>query len=299
MESSIKRSNTYAAVLILLGAILFSSKAIVVKLAYQEPIDSLSLLALRMLFSLPLFGILGLYFTKPTTAILTAKDWIKVAATGISGFYAASYLDFLGLQYISASLERLVLYVYPSLVLLISAIFLNKKITRIQYLSLFITYIGIAVVFSGKIATTGNSNPLLGGILVFFAALTYAIYLVGSGELLPKFGTRRFTAYSMIAAGIMVLLHYAVSGEQSLFSFSNRMYGLVVFMAIFATFIPTLLISEGIHIIGSNNASIISAIGPISTILLAYFILGEQLYWHQWVGAIVVIVGVLLITLNK
>ncbi len=299
MESSNKRSNTYAAVLILLGAILFSSKAIVVKLAYQEPIDSLSLLALRMLFSLPLFGILGLYFTKPTTAILTAKDWIKVAATGISGFYAASYLDFLGLQYISASLERLVLYVYPSLVLLISAIFLNKKITRIQYLSLFITYIGIAVVFSGKIATTGNSNPLLGGILVFFAALTYAIYLVGSGELLPKFGTRRFTAYSMIAAGIMVLLHYAVSGEQSLFSFSNRMYGLVVFMAIFATFIPTLLISEGIHIIGSNNASIISAIGPISTILLAYFILGEQLYWHQWVGAIVVIVGVLLITLNK
>ena len=202
-------------------------------------------------------------------------------------------------QYISASLERLVLYVYPSLVLLISAIFLKKKITRIQYLSLFITYIGIAIVFSGKMSTAGNSNPLLGGVLVFFAALTYAMYLVGSGELLPKFGTRRFTAYSMIAAGIMVLLHYALSGEHSLFGFSNRMYGLVLFMAVFATFIPTLLISEGIHIIGSNNASIISAIGPISTILLAYFILGEQLYWHQWVGAIIVIAGVLLITLNK
>ncbi len=299
MESSIKRSNTYAAALILLGAILFSSKAIVVKLAYQEPIDSLTLLALRMLFSLPLFAILGLYFTKPTTATLTVKDWTKVAATGISGFYVASYLDFLGLQYISASLERLVLYVYPSLVLLISAIFLKKKITRIQYLSLFITYIGIAVVFSGKMSTAGNSNPLLGGILVFFAAFTYAMYLVGSGELLPKFGTRRFTAYSMIAAGTMVLLHYALSGEHSLFGFSNRMYGLVLFMAVFATFIPTLLISEGIHIIGSNNASIISAIGPISTILLAYFILGEQLYWHQWVGAIIVIAGVLLITLNK
>lgn len=297
--TSFKESYTYAALLILLGAIFFSSKAIVVKLAYQEPIDSLSLLALRMLFSMPLFVIVGLFFNKPTDAILTTKDWIKVAAVGISGFYVASYLDFLGLQYISASLERLVLYIYPSLVLLISAIFLKKKITRIQYFSLFITYIGIAIVFSGKMETTGNPNPLLGGTLVFFAALTYSIYLVGSGELLPKFGTRRFTAFSMIAASIMVLTHYAFWGENSLLNFSNRMYGLVVYMAVFATFIPTFLISEGIRIIGSNNASIISAIGPISTILMAYIILGEQLLVHQWIGAIVVIVGVLLITLNN
>lgn len=297
--SSFKQSYTYAAFLILLGAIFFSSKAIVVKLAYQEPIDSLSLLALRMLFSMPLFVIAGLLFNKPTDAVLTTKDWVKVAAVGISGFYAASYLDFMGLQYISASLERLVLYVYPSLVLLISALFLKKKITRIQYFSLFITYLGIAVVFSGKIETTGNTNPILGGILVFFAALTYSIYLVGSGELLPKFGTRRFTAYSMIAAGIMVLGHYAISGEGSLFNFSSRMYALVLYMAVFATFIPTFLISEGIRIIGSNNASIISAIGPISTILMAYFILGEHLYVHQWIGAVIVIGGVLLITLNK
>jgi len=294
-----KESYSYAVLLVLIGAILFSSKAIVVKLAYQEPIDSLSLLALRMLFSMPLFVIVGLFFTKSTEVVLHTKDWLKVAAVGISGFYAASYLDFLGLQYISASLERLILYIYPSLVLLISAIFLKKKISRIQYFSLFITYVGLAIVFSGKMETTGNTNPLLGGILVFFAALTYSIYLVGSGELLPKFGTRRFTAYSMIAASIMVLSHYAISGGESLLGFSGRMYGLVLFMAIFATFIPTFLIAEAIRIIGSNNASIVSAIGPISTILLAYVILGEQLFLHQWIGAIIVIVGVLLISLNK
>ena len=297
MSIPAKNSYAYAVLLILIGAILFSSKAIVVKLAYQEPIDSISLLGLRMLFSLPLFVIAGLY--KKGETKIARQDWFSMGAIGITGFYMASYLDFLGLQYISASLERLILYIYPTLVLLMSAIFFKKKITRIQFISLLISYFGLAIVFSGKITTTGNSNPLLGGGFVFLAALTYAIYLVGSGQLLPRIGTRRFTAYSMIAACLAVLLHYAIAGTESLFNFSIRIYGLAIYMAIFATFLPTFLMAEGIRILGSNTASIISAIGPISTILLAYFILGEHLLIHQWVGAVIVISGVLLITLNK
>ncbi len=297
MSVPFKNSYPYAALLILTGAILFSSKAIVVKLAYQETIDSISLLALRMLFSLPLFVIAGLY--KKGTTKITRQDWISICAIGITGFYMASYLDFLGLQYISASLERLILYIYPTLVLLISAIFLKKKITKVQFVSLLISYFGLAIVFSGKITTTGNSNPMLGGVFIFLAALTYAIYLVGSGQLLPRIGTRRFTAYSMTAACLAVLLHNAIAGTESLFHFSNRMYGLAIYMAVFATFLPTFLIGEGIRILGSNTASIISAIGPISTLILAYFILGEHLLLHQWVGAIIVISGILLITLNK
>jgi len=125
MSTSIKKSHTYAVLLILLGAILFSSKAIVVKLAYQEPIDSISLLALRMLFSLPLFVIAGLY--KKGGTKIEQKDWLAMGAIGVTGFYMASYLDFLGLQYISASLERLILYIYPTLVLLMSAIFFKKN----------------------------------------------------------------------------------------------------------------------------------------------------------------------------
>ena len=297
MSVPFKNSYSYAVLLILTGAILFSSKAIVVKLAYQEPIDSISLLALRMLFSLPLFVFAGLY--KKGGEKIARRDWWYIGATGIAGFYVASYLDFLGLQYISASLERLILYIYPTLVLLMSAIFLKKKITKIQFISLLISYFGLAVVFSGKITTTGNSNPILGGFLVFLAALSYAAYLVGSGQLLPRIGTRRFTAYSMIVACFAVLLHYTLAGTESLFNFSNRVYGLAIYMAVFATFLPTFLIGEGIRILGSNTASIVSAIGPISTILLAYFILGEHLLIHQWVGAIIVISGVLLITLNK
>jgi drug/metabolite transporter (DMT)-like permease len=222
-----------------------------------------------------------------------------MAVIGITGFYVASYLDFIGLQYISASLERMVLYIYPTLVLIISAIFLRKKISRIQIYALFLTYIGVSIIFSGKIAAAGNSNPFLGAIFVFFAALTYAIYLVGSGQLLPRIGTRRFTSYSMIAAAFMVLLHHAIMGQSNLFQYSLEIYGLVLFMAIFATVVPTFMISEGIRIIGANNAAILGAIGPVSTIILAYLFLGEILYPRQWLGAVIIISGILLITLNK
>ena len=301
MKSSFRNSYVFAAFIIILGAILFSTKAIVIKLAYhQYPIDSLSLLALRMLFSLPLF-ILASWQPKKRRrkTSISFKDYWNIALVGIIGFYGASYLDFVGLQYISASLERLILYCYPTLVLLISAIFFRKKITSIQLYALLITYVGIAIIFSGKISAVGNPNPLLGGIFIFFAALTYAIYLVGSGQLLPRIGTRLFTSYSMIAASVVVLAHNSFQNGINLFNFPERLYWLVGYMAVFATFIPTFLISEGIRIIGANNTAIIGAIGPVSTILLAYVFLGERLFFLQWVGTLIVIGGVLLISLNK
>ena len=300
MSQSFRNSYLFAAILVVTGSILFSTKAVLIKLAYQHPIDSLSLLALRMLFSLPFFiGILLFQKKDPNRSPILRSDWIKMAVTGMLGFYCASYLDFIGLQYISASLERMVLYTYPTLVLIISAVAFGKKITKIQFLALFITYIGIAIIFSGKISTVGNSNPLLGAFFVFFAALAYAMFLVGSGELLPRIGTRRFTSYSLIAAAIAVLCHNTVVNGFDLLKYPIEVYGLVLFMAVFATVVPTFMISEGIRIIGANNASIIGAIGPVSTIILAYIFLGETLYIIQILGTILVILGVLIITLNK
>lgn len=300
MSDTFRNSYLFAAIITVIGAILFSTKAVLIKLAYQHPIDSLSLLALRMLFSLPFF-IGALLFKKKTTVNLpiVRGDWLKMAAIGTSGFYCASYLDFIGLQYISASLERMVLYIYPTLVLLISAIFFKQKISKIQYIALALSYIGVAIIFSGKISTIGNSNPLLGAFFVFFAALTYAIFLVGSGQLLPRIGTRRFTAYSMIAAATAVLLHNTIANGFDLLKYPLEIYGIALFMAIFATVVPTFMIAEGIRIIGANNSSIIGAIGPVSTIVLAYFILGERLYPLQFLGTLFVISGVLIITLNK
>ncbi len=300
MSNTFRNSYLFAAIITIIGAILFSTKAVLIKLAYQHPIDSLSLLALRMLFSLPFF-IGALLFKKQETVDLPIArgDWLKMAAIGMSGFYCASYLDFIGLQYISASLERMVLYIYPTLVLLISAIFFKQKISKIQYVALALSYIGVAIIFSGKISTVGNSNPLLGAFFVFFAALTYAIFLVGSGQMLPRIGTRRFTAYSMIAAATAVLLHNTVANGFDLLKYPLEIYGIALFMAVFATVVPTFMIAEGIRIIGANNSSIIGAIGPVSTIVLAYFILGERLYPLQFLGTLFVISGVLIITLNK
>ncbi|MEM6316467.1 MAG: DMT family transporter [Bacteroidota bacterium] len=300
MSDSFRNSYLFAAIIVVVGAILFSTKAVLIKLAYQHPIDSLSLLALRMLFSLPFFISILLFQKKDATcSVIKTSDWLKMATIGILGFYCASYLDFIGLQYISASLERMVLYIYPTLVLIISAIAFRKKITPIQLLALGITYVGIAIIFSSKISTVGNSNPLLGAFFVFFAALTYAMYLVGSGELLPRIGTRRFTSYSMIAAATVVLLHHAIANGFHLFNYPIEVYGIVLFMAVFATVFPTFMIAEGVRIIGANNAAIIGAIGPVSTIILAYLFLGEVMYPIQIVGTIIVISGVLLITLNK
>ena len=292
-------SNFWAAALVIVGAILFSTKAVVIKLAYQYPVDSISLLSLRMLFALPFFvGLAFLNFSKQPTAPIQRRDWWAMLGVGVLGFYCASYLDFLGLQYISASLERMVLYVYPTLVLLLSALLFKKKITRIQLAALLITYVGIGLIFAGQSNPAGNSNIPLGALLVFGAALTYAMYLVGSGQLLPRIGTRRFTAYSMMAAATVVLAHYGLThGVGQLFEFSWQVYALALFMAVFATFIPTLMISEGIRILGANNAAIIGAIGPVSTIVLAYFFLNERLLPRQLLGTVIVIGGILVITL--
>lgn len=300
MNHSFRTSYLFAALLTVVGAILFSTKAVIIKLAYQHPIDSLSLLALRMLFALPFFvGTLLFLKKEEKQSPILRGDWWKMAAIGMLGFYCASYLDFIGLQYISASLERMVLYIYPTLVLIISAILFKKKITKIQFIALILSYLGVAIIFSGKISTIGNSNPLLGATFVFFAALAYAMFLVGSGQMLPRIGTRRFTSYSMIAAAIAVLVTNVVVNGFDLLKYPLEIYGLALFMAVFATVVPTFMIAEGIRIIGANNSSIIGAIGPVSTIILAYFILGERLYPVQLLGTLFVISGVLLITLNK
>jgi len=300
MSQTFRNSYLFAAIITIIGAILFSTKAVIVKLAYQYPIDSLSLLALRMLFSLPFFiGTLLFQKKQKDQAPILKADWIKMSIIGMLGFYCASYLDFLGLQYISASLERMVLYIYPTLVLIISAIAFKKKITKIQYVALVLSYIGVAIIFSGKISVVGNSNPLLGALFVFFAALTYAMFLVGSGQMLPRIGTRRFTSYSMIAAAIAVLLTNTAFNGFDLLKYPLEVYGLALFMAVFATVVPTFMIAEGIRIIGANNSSIIGAIGPVSTIILAYIFLDERLYPMQMVGTLFVISGVLIITLNK
>jgi drug/metabolite transporter (DMT)-like permease len=290
------------ALFVFIGAIFFSTKAVIVKLAYRYDVDSISLLALRMLFSLPFYLLLAHLSNRQAKyahIILSKKDWILILLLGVLGYYLASLFGFLGLQYITASLERLILFSYPTLVLLIGVIFLKEPVQRNQIIALFFTYTGIITAFSGSFIGGQNENIYLGGVLIFFSALCYAIYLVGSGYLLPKIGTLKFTSLAMSTAAVAVIIHHGLSHQWALFHFPMEVYILGAMVAILATVIPSLLISEGIRIIGSGNSSIIGSVGPVSTIVLAYIFLDEVLNWIQWVGTLLVISGVLIVAIQK
>ena len=281
-----------------LGIVLFSAKAIMVKLAYRYEVSSLHLLLFRMLFSLP-FYLLVLYFYKSAPSEKIKKeDYLWLVFFGFIGYYLASYFDFLGLQYIKAGLERIILFIYPTLVLLISRIFLKEKISVKQVIAILITYFGVIVTFSGELQYTGE-HILLGGFLIFLSALTYASYLVGSGWLIPKFGVLRFTSLAMIVSTVCVIVHYLIVGRTSIFGYAYQVYLLGFLMAVLSTLIPSFLVSLAIKKIGASNFSIIGSIGPISTIVLAYIFLDERLTLLQLLGAVIVIIGITFVSLNK
>ena len=251
-----------------------------------------------MTFALPFYLIIA-FIKKPShPESIDKKDYLWLVLFGILGYYLASYFDFLGLEFIKASLERIILFIYPTLVLIISKVFLKKKITKIQIAAILISYIGIIITFWNEISMTGE-HALLGGVLIFFSALTYASYLIGSGWLIPKFGATTFTSYAMIISCIAVFIHYSLIEHQDIFSFSNEVYGLSLAMALLSTVIPSYLVSAAIKQLGASNFSIIGSLGPISTIILANIFLDERLTLLQLGGTVIVIIGVLIVSLKK
>ena len=282
-----------------LGIVLFSSKAVMVKLAYNYEVDAISVLLLRMLFSFPFYIVIAyLYRNQNTIDKPNSKDYLWLVFFGFVGYYLASYFDFVGLTYLKASLERIILFLYPTIVILLNKVFLKQPITKIQALAIGLTYLGIVIAFSDEVSISG-SETYIGGFFILLSAITYASYLVGSGWLIPKFGVMKFTAYAMIISCICVFIHYSVTSEISLFSFSWEVYLLGFLIAVFATVIPSFLVSVSIKMISSSNFAIVAGIGPISTIILAAIFLGERLTLLQLFGALVVILGILLVSIKK
>lgn len=274
------------------GVLLFSSKAVMVKLVYQYEIETITALVLRMGFALPFYIGIALWQSRQKPA-LARRDWGYLFFFGLIGYYLASYFDFAGLQYIKASLERLILFIYPTLVLLLSWLFLKKRITRAQAIAVAVTYLGTAIVFSAELSVSPSDQVLRGGFLIFLSALTYAGYLVGSGWLIPRFGATRFTSYAMVISCAAVVVHYSLTNPVSaLLTLPLPVYGLGLLMAVFATVIPTFLISYAIQRLGAGPFSILASFGPVSTISLAVIFLGETLTGLQLLGAAVVIAGI-------
>lgn len=296
---SSKKTFIYGILLGVLGIVLFSSKAIMVKLAYQYHIDALSILLLRMFFAFPFYIVIAyVYRNDKKEGSNTKTDYLWLVFFGFVGYYLASYFDFVGLVYIKASLERIILFAYPTIVLLFNKIFLKQTINTNQKLAIAITYIGILITFGSEVSLSGN-NTYLGGFFVVLSAITYASYLVGSGWLIPKFGVMRFTAYAMLVSCICVFVHYGIISQTTILSYPWQVYVLGVLMAVFATVIPSFLVSISIKMISASNFAIVAGIGPISTIVLAVVFLNEQLTLWQILGIVVVISGILLVSKNK
>lgn len=284
-----------------MGVIMFSAKAVFVKMAYAYDIDSVSLLLIRMGIALPIYIVIAVITSiRQKKQPLQKSEYYLLILLGFLGYYLASYFDFKGLQYISASLERLILFVYPTLVLIISSVFLKKRITLGQKLAIVVTYIGVLLAFyKYGTSTMQVTNIPLGATLIFLSAVTYAFFLVGSGSLIPKIGSVRFTSYAMIVSCLGVFLHFIIGHPTGLFKYPVEVYKLGLGMSIISTVIPSFLLGEAIRRLGAPNVAIIGSIGPISTIVLATLFLGETITRYQFAGTIIVIAGVTLLGIIK
>lgn len=291
---------------VLLGAFGFSAKAVLVKLAYtySYQLDAITLMVLRMAISLPFFLAVAIWSANDSARIndaqrLSGQDWLMIFGLGLLGYYIASFLDFAGLQYISASLERLILFLYPTMVVLFTAALQRRAINCHQALALALSYAGMILVFVDNMASIASSGLLLGSALVLSSAVAYAFFLMGSGMMVKRIGSTRFTAYSMTVACLATGLHFSIQHGSEMLNLPANVYWLALIMAIFSTVLPAFLMNAGIRRIGAGSASIISSAGPIATLGLAFLLLGEALTLAQLAGTALVLVGVYVISRAK
>lgn len=283
-----------------LGVILFSSKAVMVKLAYYYEVKPVTLLLWRMLFAAPFYAFfLYRYWKKGYYHKFTRQDFRAVVLLGFIGYYLASYLDFTGLQYITASLERLILFIYPTLVVFLSAVFLKTPITKGQIIAILITYAGVVCIFGFGLNEGENIQMLTGGAFIMLSALSYASYLTGSQVYIQKCGAAPFTSLAMLISSIVVIFHQIFSTGEITVDLPTPVYGYAMAMSVIATIIPSYLISAAIHKLGASTFSIVGSLGPVSTILLSMWLLDEKLSFIQITGGLVIISGVVLVALEK
>jgi drug/metabolite transporter (DMT)-like permease len=273
-----------------LGAVAFSGKAIIAKLAYRYGVDAVTLLMYRMLFSLPFFVLMA-WWAGRGKPVLTQRQWVAVFGLGLSGYYLASHLDFLGLQYISASLERLILYLNPTLVLMLGWMLYGRRIGSRQALAMAVSYSGVLLVFGHEASFEGSATAI-GGVLVFGAALSYAVYLIFSGEFVNQLGSLRLVGLATTVACVLCIAQFVLLRPMSAANVAPEVINLSLFNAVFCTVVPVLLVMMGIERIGAGLASQFGMIGPMSTLLMGAYFLDEPLNMWVGVGTVLVLLGV-------
>jgi len=290
VSTSARRIFLAGLALAVAGSVLFSAKAIVVKLAYRHGVDAATLIALRMLFSVPFFAA-ALHFSSRGATPLTRTDHLRLLVIGLLGYYAASYLDFLGLQYVTAALERLILYLNPTIVLLMSALFLGKRFSRLDVAALALAYGGILLVFLHDVRLEGD-GVTRGAALVFASAVCYAIYLVMSGELVRRVGAIRLTAYAMCVSTFAVFTQFLLLNPLSSLRQPAAVYWLSLVNGLFCTVLPVFATMLAVERIGAGRTSLAAMVGPVATIALAFVFLDESISGWQLAGTALVLGGI-------
>lgn len=281
------------------GAVLFSAKAILAKLQYRYGVDSLDVLTLRMALSLPLFVLLGIRETqrqRQRQALPSRRDLGLILVLGVLGYYLSSLLDFWGLEYVPVSLERLILFLNPTIVLLIGLFAYRRKVAAKEWIALAVSYAGVVLVMVENLRVQGE-HVLFGSALVLGAAVSYALYLAMSGELVKRMGSLQLVAYAMVVSTAATLIHYLIARDPSgLLGLPWQVYGLATANAVFCTFLPVTFTMAAVARLGAGTAAQFSVIGPVSLVFLGAWVLGESITAIQLVGTAVVLGGVVLLS---
>jgi drug/metabolite transporter (DMT)-like permease len=283
--------------LAMLGSIAFSGKAIIVKLAYRYGVDAVTLIMYRMLFALPLFGVLAWWAGRGREP-LTRRDWAGVTGLGFSGYYLASFLDFAGLAYVTASLERLILYLNPTLVLAIGVVVFGRKVRRQQIVALGVSYCGVLLVFGHEVSFQGG-NAALGAALVFASAISYAVYLVMSGEVVKRLGALRLTGLATSVACLFCIAQFFLLRPLSALEVAPEVIWLSVLNATVCTFAPVLMVMMAIERVGASVAAQTGMVGPLSTIIMGIAILDEPFTGWIVAGTVLVLAGIWLLARGR
>jgi len=294
MQATQPSKMTSGLLLAAAGSIAFSGKAIIVKLAYRHGVDAVTLLMYRMLFALPMFLVMAWWAGRGKTA-LTRNDWLGVVGLGFCGYYLSSFLDFWGLEFVSASLERLILYLNPTLVLVLGWVLYKKRITVRQAVAMAISYSGVLLVFGHEVSLAGT-HAALGALLVFTSAFTYALYMTYSGQLVQRLGSLRLAGLATSAACFFCLLQFALLRPWDAALVPEPVLWLSVLNATACTALPVLLVMMAIERIGPGLTAQTGMIGPMSTISMGVLLLGEP--FNAWIiaGTALVVSGVFWVT---
>ena len=300
VDHNAPKSIAIGLALAIAGAVAFSGKAIIVKLAYRHGVDAVTLIMLRMLFALPFFLVMSWWASRNASlkqpVALTRKDWLGILWLGVTGYYLASFLDFAGLQYITASLERLILYLNPTLVLLLGWVVVGRRIGRAQALGMGISYGGVLLVFGHEVTLQGT-DVALGAVLVFLSAVSYALYLFYSGEIVQRLGSLRLVGLATSVACLLCILQFVLLRPlDSAFQVAPQVVWLSVLNATLCTVVPVMLVMMAIERIGSGLAAQAGMVGPMSTMVMGVLLLDEPFTAWLVAGTVLVIAGVFVCT---